>query len=295
MKLAIGTAQFGLNYGISNKTGKIANSELEEIFKIMQKNKINLIDTAKNYGDAEKIIGNYTNLTSDFKIITKFDISNFSNSSAHYIDKLNNLFEDSLINLNRNKIEGVLIHNPYLLSKNSAKIIFEWFYKLKSKGLIKKIGLSIYEKNDLLNYDLDKIDLVQLPLSIYDQRLLNDGTIDLLRNKGISIQIRSIFLQGLILENTNSWPSFFSKEFIKHHNNFNLFLLENNLEAIEATFIFLKSLNKVDSVVIGITNKKELTSLSNIWFKVLKSSSSFSEIKNWNWDESKFLDPRNWP
>tara|TARA_Y100000739_G_C20607120_1_gene466271 strand:- start:1268 stop:2155 length:888 start_codon:yes stop_codon:yes gene_type:complete len=295
MKLAIGTAQFGMNYGISNKTGKIANSELEEIFKIMKKNKINLIDTAKNYGNAEKIIGKYANLTSDFKIITKFDISNLSNFSAHYIDKLNNLFEESLINLNRNKIEGVLIHNPYVLSKNSAKIIFEWFYKLKSKGLIKKIGLSIYEKNDLLNYDLDKVDLVQLPLSIYDQRLLNDGTIDLLRNKGISIQIRSIFLQGLILENTNNWPSFFSKKFIKHHNNFNLFLLENNLEAIEATFIFLKSLNKVNSVVIGITNKEELTSLSNIWFKVLKSSSSFSEIKNWNWDESKFLDPRNWP
>ena len=118
----MGSAQIGLNYGISNKTGKIANSELEDIFQLMKLNKINLIDTAKNYGDAEEIIGNYREFTSDFDIITKLDISEFLDVSENDFEKLNSIFEDSLKKLRRNKIEGILIHNPYLLSKTTLKL-----------------------------------------------------------------------------------------------------------------------------------------------------------------------------
>ena len=69
MKIALGTAQFGSNYGIANKSGKINYKEAKKILKLAKKNKINTIDTAINYLDSEKILGKIG--VRKFNIVTK--------------------------------------------------------------------------------------------------------------------------------------------------------------------------------------------------------------------------------
>ena len=71
-KLAIGTAQFGLNYGIANQNGQVDAKEIESILDCAYENEINTLDTAKAYGNSEKSIGNYLKQTENsWYIITK--------------------------------------------------------------------------------------------------------------------------------------------------------------------------------------------------------------------------------
>ena len=71
MKYVLGTAQFGLNYGISNNTGKVSSTNIEKIFRTAIDQGVNYLDTANVYGDAEDKIGTFFELTKQFKLITK--------------------------------------------------------------------------------------------------------------------------------------------------------------------------------------------------------------------------------
>ena len=44
MRLVLGTAQFGLDYGITNKKGKVVGQEVVKILEHAAENDINLID-----------------------------------------------------------------------------------------------------------------------------------------------------------------------------------------------------------------------------------------------------------
>ena len=78
-KIAIGTAQFGLDYGIANQNGKVNANEIRSILNFAHENNINTLDTAKAYGSSEKSIGNYLKLTEkNWYIITKVSDSNQS-------------------------------------------------------------------------------------------------------------------------------------------------------------------------------------------------------------------------
>ena len=144
MKLAIGTAQFGLNYGIANTDGKICFAEAKEILNEAKINGINTIDTAISYGDSEKNIGNIGVINCD--IITKIpevpcDISNLE----IWID---NQIKNSLKNLKIKKLYGVLLHRPSQLFDKDKKDLWNILLKLKDKNLVKKIGYSIYSPTD---------------------------------------------------------------------------------------------------------------------------------------------------
>ena len=138
------------------------------------------------------------------------------------------------------------------------------------------------------------IDLIQLPLSIYDQRLINNGTIKALKSEGVDVHVRSIFLQGLLLEEVKNWPKFIPDNFKSHHKNFYSYLSEKKLTAIEATFIFLKSLKDIDAVVVGVSNKKELQMVCRCWRKIQSNQLLINNFKKWNFSDPEFLDPRNW-
>ena len=293
-KLCIGTAQFGTDYGITNLVGRIQIEEVKEILDLMRKNDINLIDTARSYGDSEKIIGKIINKNDDFfKIITKISpyfIKELSNRDQ--FDEWTKLFEDSLTRLNKNMIEGILIHSNKL-NLNQRLILMDWLLELKNRGKVKKIGWSIYEEKDLESINLKNIDLVQLPFSFYDQRLMVSGFLKKLYEEGIEIHARSIFLQGLILTNYSNWPKWVDSRDNKLHK-----FMQKNISSIGSTPIemaisFVKACPYVDALVFGFTSTKELLEI----IKVFNNQSKFISTNNFcnvNFS-SKLLDPRLWP
>ena len=181
--LAIGTAHFGLNYGIKNAHKKLDPITVQNILDLALENKITTIDTAQGYGESETVLGNYilNNPRPDFRIITK-------------IDKATNvaqIINDSFTRLKQDRLYGVLIHN-FELYKNNP-IVFEELREIKEAKQIEKIGFSLYYPADL-EFLLDNkinFDIIQIAYSIFDRRF--EKYFSVLFEKNVEIHIRSVF------------------------------------------------------------------------------------------------------
>ncbi len=294
-EICIGSAQFGFNYGITNTTGKVKENDVKKILKLASELNIKYIDTAQAYKSSEEVIGVNAPSENEFRMISKFSPLLTKTNKENLITDLEDGFQRSLKALKKTNIDSLLFHNANDLKNESFPIIFDWINSLKERNLIKRIGLSIYSKSDLDKVNVKKFDLVQLPLSIYDQRLLNDGTIKFLRQIGISVHVRSIFLQGLILNNPKKWPPIISKEFKDHHSNFFNFLNLKKLNKLEEVMKFPFFIKDVEAVVLGITSFQEFYEITKIWNKLTKQKDiNINDFKKWEWTNCNDLDPRKW-
>ena len=143
---------------------------------------------------------------------------------------------------------------------------------------------------------LKDLQMIQFPLSIYDQRLIKDGTLTSLKNKGIKLLARSIFLQGILLTKSKNLPKFLSKEFYHHHNSLCKYLSNNGKSLLEAALGFALRQKYLDYILIGVTNKRELLEIIDTANNPNILTSKFiSEDSQWSWDKISDIDPRNWP
>ena len=291
IKLGIGSAQFGLDYGITNKKGQLLESEVKQILNNKDIKTFSFIDTASSYGNAERLLGKILSSKTHLKVITK--IGSMQNKKETLIYQYEKQLQKSLLNLKKKNLYGLLLHKPSDLKNNESQSIYKWLRSLKEKKVIKKIGISIYQKNDLENIPKDLLNIVQLPLSIYDQSNLLNGTIEELNQNGSEIHIRSLFLQGLILQESKFWPIKNNlKILVKHHQKFYDFLNSKKITPLEATLEFVNNLKNVDAAIIGISSLKEFNEIINAYLRIKKSP---SKINYYDWQiENKFLDPRQW-
>jgi aryl-alcohol dehydrogenase-like predicted oxidoreductase len=285
MKIALGTAQFGSNYGIANKSGKINYKEAKKILNLAKKNKINTIDTAINYLNSEKILGRIG--VSKFNIITKLPAIPKKNTN---IEKwIRNELHKSLKRLKIKRIYGLLLHNPEdILRKDSNKIL-DILIKIKKENLIKKIGISIYDFDNLDDIKkIANIDIVQCPLNILDRRLIKYGLLNKLYKKKIEIHVRSIFLQGLLLLSIKNIP----KKFIKWNYIFqklNDWEIKNKINRYELCINYIKKFNKISKVIVGIDNFIQAKKL----FKYIKKKPRFN-FPNIQSSDNNLINPSKW-
>ena len=290
--LCLGTAQFGQDYGITNNTGIISNNELDKIFQSILKKEINFLDTADAYGNSQRIIGNKLN-GKEIKIITKFKTGVKKSFKKEDINNLEFGFQESLKRLNKKSIDSYLLHDPKEFMKGNNDLLLSWLNNLKDRGLIKRIGVSIYEESDLNYIPLNEIQVIQFPLSVYDQRLLKKSFITKLKEHNISIHIRSIFLQGLLLQKSSNWPKFINKSFLNHHIYYQNKVLQNKLTLLESAISFIKKLDFPELILFGVTSSSELECFYKIWKseKILDNNLNFNLFK---WDNIDDIDPRRW-
>ena len=292
--LCLGTVQFGLDYGITNKKGIIDKSQCQNIFKKIAKSDIKFLDTAQSYGKAEVVIGDNLNYKNSLKIISKLSKINLDEDLN--INKLDKNFKNTLSNLRVESINSFLFHNVNDLKSKKGKEILDWLKSLKDRKKIERIGISIYDPSDLNNLSLEDIQIVQLPLSIYDQRMIISGAIKFLKEKKIDIHARSIFLQGLFLEESKNWPSFLTSGFHDHHNQTNQKLNKYGISNLEASLEFVSNLKDIEAIVFGISKIKDLNEILEIWGKLKTTNKiTIESYSDFVWGNSKDLDPRYWP
>ena len=178
--------------------------------------------------------------------------------------RMESSLHESLDALNTPHIDTLLLHNVNDLRHNDSFLLIDWIKSLKHTGLFNNFGVSIYDSNDLVGVDLSLIDSVQLPLSIYDQRCLRNGTIDYLVSNDILVFARSVFLQGLILTDSHQWPSHLSAPFIHHHLIWFDSLELTSLSPLEAVFSFMKSIENL-SVIVGINSLTQFRQILTAW------------------------------
>ena len=177
--------------------------------------------------------------------------------------------------------------------KNNSLIVWDWLESLKERKLIENIGVSIYEEKDLDNIPLKKINLIQVPISIYNQKIIESGYIKKLALSGKLVHARSCFLQGLLLTKNTFWPNYISKELRIHHMKTESIAKNLNISMLDLNIAFIKQLSFLDSAIIGVTNLNELNQFINSWNKknININEKVFNSLA---WDNLKDIDPRYW-
>lgn len=285
-ELSLGTVQFGLPYGVTNTTGQIPENEVRSILKTAFESGITLLDTAQCYGTAESVLGACCTSKETFRVISKLPSNSPENLWETY-------FQNSLKLLRTSRLHGYLLHDANDLRKPNGNALIEWLNSLRERELVDRIGVSIYSSEDLKDLPLEYIQLVQLPLSIYDQRLLQDGTVSYLNSLGISVHARSLFLQGLLLKSSTFWPKFISSEFRIHHAKFEAHLAKQGLSLLDGSLAFARSCKLLEAVLIGVLSLRELNEIIESW----KSSNicGFGSFDLWSWNNTQEINPGLWP
>lgn len=255
-KLSLGTVQFGIKYGLNNKRVNIKN--IENIIRYLTKSKIKKIDTAISYGMSEKSLGLFS--LKRCQVTTK--IPEYKVSFGNPEEWTRSQINKSLNLLKLKTLHGVLFHNPDDLFNNNGKRVYQELQKLKKKQLVKKIGISIYNFNKLDRIIKSfKIDIVQAPFNIIDRRLLKSSLFKLKKKKRIEIQVRSIFLQGLLLKNLK----FKNEKFSRYKNiwyTLHSWLSINKYNIIDVCINDCLKYN-FDTIVIGFENLQQLKRVIN--------------------------------
>lgn len=284
--MIIGTAQLGLNYGATNKKGKIDKNESQKILSFLIKKKIFKFDTAFGYGDAHKRLSSWVEKIDSKKIeiTTKINLKYIKNYK--YLEKkilnLKKIFKHGKLNL--------LCHDQEILYKKNLKF-FNNLKILKSKKIVNQIGVSVYSlslaKKALKN---KKFDIIQIASNLLDQRI---RTRSILKFKK-KIFCRSIFLQGILI--TKNYKKIDNK-FIKKIKKINNICEKNNISIIDLCFYYILKIIKIKKFIVGFRSRKELEILYKSYRKVINmkyKSILANNIKKLNTINPKIIDPRQW-
>jgi aryl-alcohol dehydrogenase-like predicted oxidoreductase len=283
-RLALGTAQFGLDYGINNVRGKVPKDEAFNILDIALNGGIDTIDTAVSYGNSQEVIGEYLKERGKkFKVISKL--------SADSKEEVRRVVHDSLKALGLDNIYGYLLHDfsQYLRFPK----IWGALEELKSKGKIKKMGFSLYHPRDLdrlLNADI-KFDLIQVPYSVFDQRFA--PYFGRLKKNNVEIHARSVYLQGLVFKR----PDQLSGDFLGIKSKLRS-LAELSAEAgvsIASLCLNFAVLDKnIDKIVAGVDSAANISEILGALNETDRVKGIYHKLSFLREDDEKIILPFNW-
>lgn len=284
-KISIGTAQFGLNYGISNANGQIEFDEAQEIIKYAKANGVKSIDTAIAYGSSEEVLGRIG--VDGLEVFSKLppipqDCSDLTNWAIGQVS-------DSLIRLKVSKLDGLLLHKPSDLFGPYGPILIGCLESLKNSKLVDKIGVSIYKPSELeVISTLIDLEAVQCPFSVLDDRLNTTGWMNRLYVSGIELQVRSIFLQGLLLMSPDRRPSYFKRWGVEL-DSWDRFIERSGISALNVCLAHALKEEKIKKIVIGVDSLQQLTQI----ITAEKTDIDYPSIKI-DIDDEDLLNPSLW-
>jgi aryl-alcohol dehydrogenase-like predicted oxidoreductase len=291
-KLGLGTAQWGLLYGAWNVNGIPDEDAVGAMLKNAVDAGINLLDTAQAYGTSEKIIGKQISFPTKFQVFTKTrpirSLLVKKNMHSQIIAELLN----SIKCLKRDYVDGVFIHHAEDLFSEGGDVLWDELQRLKKSNKIGKLGVSVYcpeqLKKILNNFE---IDVVQIPLNIYDQRFIKTGLLKTLRRQSIEVHARSVFLQGLLLQPWENLRGPF--EVIRPHQKKLVNHLENfNITPYQASLFFCLLRQDVDRVIVGCETPEQLDKLIMTCRDSLVNLPA--DMTEYCLDNEDIINPSNW-
>lgn len=281
MELILGTAQFGFPYGIRAQ-GPVVDYDFDQIMATARVMGIKKLDTAFSYGEAHKRIIS-SKFFSNYDYITKIPDLQTNKNDGSIKKRLKDFLARSKV-LFGNNLFGVLLHNQTDYVSNSEGVLSEVISDFGIANNI-KFGCSCYDMDSVGGAINHGANFIQMSFNIFDQRLIDYRNIF---TKNITLNVRSIFLQGALLMQLNEVEKIFPlhKEFFQKWHDW---LNQNKLKALEGVLSHVKSLDFCSGVVIGVANKKELCEIVEVWQSV-KPISAF-EMRT---SDKYLIDPRVW-
>jgi aryl-alcohol dehydrogenase-like predicted oxidoreductase len=245
-KLALGTVQFGLPYGIANATGQVGPDEAADILSRARQAGLDTLDTAVGYGQSEAVLGSIG--VASWKIVTKLPALADANTG----DWVAREVAGSLDRLKVDRLEAVMLHRCSDLLGPQGDTLYRALIGLKDQGLAAKIGYSVYSPRDIDSlFPSFPADIVQAPLNVFDQRLIKSGWLDRLAAAGVEVHARSAFLQGLLLMPAGQRPVKFLP-WASQFENWDRWHAQDGKGALDAALAFVLDQPLVDRVVLGV-------------------------------------------
>ncbi len=269
----VGTAQWGLNYGVTNLSGRLADSAIDAVLAALPRVGVSMLDTAPDYGDAEERIGK---LAPGVAVQTKVSGVGSARSSLAQSTEL----------LVRTPTR-LLLHDWPSLDFSRRVSAAKELESLRAEGLVSAVGVSGYTVEDLASAltVFDHLDVAQMPVSVLDQRLAESQEVDALRASGGVLQARSVYLQGLAL----STPRQGSLADHPHVERLRGAATRAGVDVGAVCRGYVRTQSWIDEVVVGVTSAAELL----VW-------ADDEDLAHADWDslasdDVTLLDPRGWP
>jgi aryl-alcohol dehydrogenase-like predicted oxidoreductase len=281
MKLVLGSAAWRIPYGAFSK-GLLTDKQIDSLASRAAALDFDFIDTAPTYGDTEKVLGRIKPKQSLATKVT-VDTSDYS-SITKSIDR-------SRKNLGVESLDLVFIHNWDVLTESEKSNSADQLQACALNQSIKNWGFSTYEVIELTK--IEKYgwanSRVQINSNILDQRILDIETF--LRSTNFKkldceIWVRSVFLQGVLLDESLKNP------FINHPDivNYFSFCRAFDVSPIEMDLAYVRQLDFVDRIVLGIQNELQLDEISHA-FQVEIPDLNFHLLAS---KDIELIDPRKW-
>jgi aryl-alcohol dehydrogenase-like predicted oxidoreductase len=260
-KLGLGTAQFGMDYGATNVGGRTAPAEAAKMLRTAHEAGIRWIDTAPAYGVSEDVLGRSWPAAHAFRIVTKTPVFKQARITQSDAQRLTDTFHLSLKTLRQTSLYALLAHHADDLLVDGGDVLIEAMQALKQRGLVQKIGVSVYSAAQIDGLlDRFAVDVIQVPMSVIDQRLLGSGHLGKLAARGIEVHVRSAFLQGIVLADTKAldehfWPV---RGLIEGYQDY---CARQGLSPLEGALAFCTGRAEVACAIVGVCSMKELREL----------------------------------
>ncbi len=289
-RVGLGTVQFGMNYGVSNRAGRPGKDEMAAILARAVALGVRYLDTAPAYGDAEILLGNLLPAGHGLRVVTKTPpVPDDIIERRHGVQWLDS-FERSLERLRIESAYGLLVHQAADLGKPGWQHLVEALHALKTRGLVGRIGVSVYDDRQLALADSRfRLEIVQLPLNALDRRPVASGMLARLKAQDIEVHARSVFLQGLLLMAPSELPAFFQPvrptlqtlrdEWASH-----------GLSPVAACLAFVLRQSEIDAAIVGVNRLAEIAEIE-------AAVSAVGEVDTESTPDVApiYLDPSRWP
>jgi aryl-alcohol dehydrogenase-like predicted oxidoreductase len=270
----LGTAQWGLDYGTTNASGRLSDDAIAGILAVARDAGVSALDTAPGYGDAEERVGQFGG---GFAVQTK--VSAAGGDAA----RIRASVTASLSRLGRDRVARVLVHDWTLLDASSRTAVAGTLADLRSSGVVERVGVSGYSSLDISSAlaAFEVLDVVQVPVSVLDQRLEGSAEVAALRARGGRVQARSVLLQGAAVAPA-SHPLFGEHPDVVR--------LRSSGSPLGLCLGYVATLTWVDEVVLAATSAAELTEVLAAWDSPV-SDVVWAEMAS---TDPWLLDPRLW-
>jgi aryl-alcohol dehydrogenase-like predicted oxidoreductase len=278
--IVLGTAQWGSGYGVTNAVGRLSDASLADLASTALDLGIVHLDTAPVYGDAEERIGPWAR---SFSITTK--VSALGQTPSGVLSAL----RGSLNRLGVASVHGCLVHDWPSLDSAGRQSAASGLAEARALGLVSSIGVSGYSPEDFDRAldSFDRLDAVQGPLNVLDQRLVTSGVLGRLASAGCGVQVRSVYLQGRLLDSSGSafWaghPDLF---------RFRDVVALAGCSPLAACLGFIRQVTEIKGVVLGVTGAAELREIGAAWAAPAPDI-DWARLAS---SDLSLIDPRTWP
>lgn len=277
-RLGLGTAQF------AEPRGRGGEAEIRAILDTAAPAGITLVDTAAAYGDAERALGRSWPFPSPFSVITR------TVRLSEGLDRVEHRARRSLERLGVARAQALLVHAAEDLLGPDGRALWARLERLKAEGLFQSIGFSAHAEDDpsalARRYNPD---VVQLPVSMLDQRLVADGTLERLAEQGVEVHLRSVFLKGLLFMEREALPPALAHAGPRL-SRIRRMLAEAGADPLQAALSFALDRPEASAVIVGVASAAELRA-------VIAASHQPGPRLDWaalSLDDAVALDPRQW-